>query len=142
MKYEHRDYLVLVAVTDTKYEKPRTLLSLNPSLFSESEIIAHRITIQNELKKLNSITSDMETPIKPGLYVAILNVRHNSVSFKKFGMNMNPDVFREYKKEVQEKMEEFFGMEPEPKQLYDEVPTHLYFACDAATGAYVNQDRR
>lgn len=133
MKYEHRDYIALIAVSDLRHERARPLLVLNPSAFTKEEISINRIAIHQKLKNLSSYATANGIPITPGLYIAVLNVRSGDISFTKFNMSMNTDIFREYKLEVQAKMEAYFGMEPEQPLLY--------VTPGEATPAYVNQDR-
>lgn len=144
MKYEHREHLSLIAVTDTKFEKPRFLINLNPSVFTPNELMSNVIIVRNELKRMLSSSQGLGLSIKPGLNIAILNLRDGQVRYRRFDMNMDSKIFREYHQEVQTIMESFFGMttEPEPEKYPTFDASMLKVAPWGEAGpAYVNQDR-
>lgn len=142
MKYEHREHFSLIAVTDTKFEKPRFLINLNPSVFTPNELMSSGIIVRNELKRMLSSSQGLGLSIKPGLNIAILNLRDGQVRYRRFDMNMDPKIFREYHQEVQTIMESFFGMTPEKMSIdVGQLTADQVFAYGEASRAYVNQDR-
>lgn len=121
MKYEHREHFALIAVTDTKFEKPRFLINLNPSVFTPNELMSNGIIIRNELKKLVAVATANDLPLKPGLNIARLDLRDGKVRYDGFNMNMDVKIFREYRQEIQSKIESFFGMDEAPEPLHLDI---------------------